>query len=482
MSGTIYASALPESIEFSELEAKNLVSKVQKEIDRLSKDPEKARLKYLNFQKKIEKKLNGDEKRKIREIAERPEARLLLRECLEAENLDESWGATEKVKNYLSDLKNTFMSLNTEEIIIFFVMSMVIGYINKIALASLVPFFGSHVGLLILTCVIGPIVEESFKVLASKIKTNGGAKFGMVFGLIEASYYIRYLFSLFGAVIILVRIPILLGHYNSGKFYDDNTNKDGTLDFKYFFAGVFSHGLGNYLSTIGPAIGRKGIISIASRIQTILRAIGSSFTLSSPSILFNKKQRLEEEMSFKPLIKSIFDTENLNESEISQVSLVEDHIVGGGVITLTEEEIQDYVSIKEKMDIFESNLSEETKELLDEGIGSWFGYFFKGFSQTEITEFEVEINKIENASEAKEVVDDIESVIDKIKGGGSGSHSLANVFGVGAIAKTSLGVSTALPVLLVKHLVKSIYFKDDRKKAITKLNSLRNALVKKFNL
>jgi len=67
--------------------------------------------------------------------------------------------------------------------------------------------------------------------------------------------------------------------------------------------------------------------------------------------------------TFNTLMQAIYSEKTLSEGQVLEVKGIENSLIGEGKsITLTESEAEKFVSIREKMEIFEDSLCEDTKE------------------------------------------------------------------------------------------------------------------------
>lgn len=83
---------------------------------------------------------------------------------------------------------------------------------------------------------------------------------------------------------------------------------------------------------------------------------------------------MKQSKCFSTLMTAIFNEESLNEEQIQEVMVIQEALKNQGkTITLTDDEISSYIDIKAKLAKFNENLSEETKQALDEGIFTFIG-------------------------------------------------------------------------------------------------------------
>lgn len=182
------------------------------------------------------------------------------------------------------------------------------------------------------------------------------------------------------------------------------------------------------------------------------------------------------ETNFQSLLTGMVNPALLSEEDVSGIRLIQESVAAGQSIGLTEDEQAMLVGLKNRIALLEENLDEATLTALQENaVTEWFGYFFKGFSDDEVKSIKAGLNQVKDAKAAKDEVDSINKVIDKVKAGGDGSHTAGNW----VLAFTPpLGVWG----LIGKHIIKSSAFKKDKAKAIKSLEASRDALVKKYDL
>jgi len=145
------------------------------------------------------------------------------------------------------------------------------------------------------------------------------------------------------------------------------------------------------------------------------------------------------------------NNELLTENDRNFFVSVIDSTEQGKEVSLNEAEIEIYKAFKSKISLFERTLSEETKgKLLNESISSWFGYFFKGFSEEEGYELIKKIDSIKTYSEALQLKIKIENVISKINNGGDVTHTIANIASFLFLPYSLGGPLTALIKLAIK--------------------------------
>ena len=107
-------------------------------------------------------------------------------------------------------------------VIVMFFSLLLTGIIASVIGASATPIMIMTIA----ACIVAPIVEEIAKVMVSKMTKDGGVIFATQFALIEGIMYIIQGMSVLGPIIILLRIPALLMHIETGRFYDRLVRED----------------------------------------------------------------------------------------------------------------------------------------------------------------------------------------------------------------------------------------------------------------